>query len=197
MPHALAIIQQEHRNLRALLNCLESLVDDVAKNDLLPDLAVFDLIFDYLGSYLDRYHHPKEDTYLFAALRKRDPGAAVAIDALEAEHRMEPSMLAKMRTALEDYRSNGAPALPRLRDAIRAYVEFERSHAMKEEDEIFSRAKSVLTEEDWVAIEDAFAANEDPLFGEGPTHRYRTLFTEISSRVPAPHGFGRAWPPRS
>ncbi len=194
MKDALTIVHREHVNLRALLSCLESLVDDMEHRGMVPDLSVFALIFNYLGSYLDRYHHPKEDAYLFKALRQRDPEAGAIIDASEEQHRQEPSMLAKVRTALDDYSRNGASAMPRFRSAIRGYVEFERNHAMMEEEQVFQRAKETLTEEDWAEIDAAFQSNDDPLFGDEPTQRFRSLFTEISARVPAPHGLARSWP---
>ena len=197
MSDALAIIGREHRNLGSLLTCLESLVEDIEERHLVPDFAVFNLIFDYLGSYLDRYHHPKEDSHLFRALRARDPEAAAAIDALQAEHEQEPAMLAKMTGAMADYRVEGHSAFQRFRNAAKAYIEFERRHVATEEGDIFERARQHLTAEDWAEIDAAFRANDDPLFGETPAGRYRALFTEISARVPAPHGFGRPWPTES
>jgi branched-chain amino acid transport system ATP-binding protein len=197
MADALAIISREHRNLGSLLICLESLIEDIEERHLVPDFAVFDLMFDYFASYLDRYHHPKEDAHLFRALRTRDPGAAAVIDALQAEHEREPAMLAKMTGAMADYRVEGEPAFQRFRNAAKAYIEFERRHAATEEADIFERARRHLTADDWAEINAAFQANDDPLFGDAPAARYRALFTEISARVPAPHGLGRPWPAES
>ena len=197
MSEALAIIGREHRNLSSLLACLESLIEDIEERHLTPDFAVFDLIFEYLGSYLDRYHHPKEDAHLFRALRERDPDSAAAIDALRAEHEQEPAMLARMTDAMADFRAMGAPAFERFRDAATAYIDFERRHVAAEEGDIFERARRQLTAEDWAQIDAAFEANDDPLFGDAPAGHYRALFTEISARVPAPHGFGRPWPAES
>lgn len=190
----LAIIAREHRNLGSLLTCLESLVEDIAARRLVPDFAVFELIFDYLGSYLDRYHHPKEDAYLFRALRRRDPDAAAVIDALQVEHRKESAMLARMTDTMAEYRISGEPAFQRFRETARAYIDFERRHLATEEGDVFERARRHLTAEDWAEIDAAFQANDDPLFGAVSAGRYRALFTEISARVPAPHGFGRPWP---
>jgi hemerythrin-like domain-containing protein len=193
MTDALDVIRNEHRNLRALLMCLQGLVDDIGERHLKPDYQIFDLIMDYLASYLDRFHHPKEDAYLFDRLSKRDAESAEIIAVLEKEHAQERPMQARLRNALADFRKQGAPAFPAFRDAVSAYVEFERRHALAEEELVFERAKTHLTAADWAEINAAFEANEDPLFGEGPKEHYRELFREITTRVPAPHGYGAAW----
>lgn len=195
MSKALTIIEREHRNLGALLFCLESLVEDIEKRGAVPDFGIFRTIFEYIGSFLDRYHHPKEDAYLFRRLRARHPDAGSAIDAIEAEHVRGPSLLAGMRATLEAYALHPAPGTFEVfRDAVRDYVEFERAHAHREEAEIFPLARKHLTDEDWEAIANAFTAHEDPLFGDEPAREFRDLFSVIVGRVPAPHGLAPSWP---
>jgi len=194
MVDALTVIEREHRRLGAVLACLVALTDEVDERDARPDFATFRAIFAYLGSFLDRFHHPKEDAYLFRALLKRRPEARAAIAAIEAEHAREPSMLAKMRATLDDYeRDRTTDAFNAFRNAVRDYVEFERAHAHGEERDIFPLAREYLLEGDWAEIDAAFQAHDDPLFGDQPSAEFQDLFTAIVERIPAPHGFGAKW----
>ena len=71
MSQAVNIIKQEHLNYLALLRCLGHLVDDLEGGEGSGDPELFHDIVDYIESFLNRYHHPKEDEYLFRALRRR------------------------------------------------------------------------------------------------------------------------------
>jgi hypothetical protein len=51
-------------------------------------------------------------------------------------------------------------------------------------------AERVLTDADWQAIDAAFRANDDPLFGARPKQEFRKLFQLIVNRAPAPLGVG-------
>jgi hemerythrin-like domain-containing protein len=41
----------------------------------------------YIDAFPERFHHPKEDRYLFRLLRMRHPAAVKLIERLETEHR--------------------------------------------------------------------------------------------------------------
>ena len=67
MTQALRIIRKEHRNLAALLSCLTGLVREADERKYLPEFEVVEQILDYLSSFLNRFHHPKESEHLFDA----------------------------------------------------------------------------------------------------------------------------------
>ena len=46
---------------------------DIERRGYSPDFELFYLILEYVRDFVDRYHHPKEDHYLFKALRRRVP----------------------------------------------------------------------------------------------------------------------------
>ena len=136
----------------------------------------------------EKVHHPKEDDYLFPALRKRSASAAAIIDDLQGEHQIGPANLAALMAALDDYRTAGAAALPAFRDAVKAYADFQWQHMSKEEQHVLPLARDVLTTQDWAAIDSAFTANDNPW--EGPAGEYKQLFTRIVSIAPDPIGVG-------
>ena len=163
---SLSIIKREHRNLKALLYTLESLVTEIEKHGKAVDFVVFHGIVYYLDSFLDRYHHPKETDYLFPAVRLRCPAAGAVLDELGRQHAEGERLLGRMSRTLSAYEFLGEPGFPSFRDTVYEYVSFERHHAITEEKEVLPLAEARLLEPDWLRIDAAFADNRDPLFGE-------------------------------
>ncbi len=190
MTQAIRIIAREHRDLVALLSCFKGVVRDAEKNKTLPDFDLLELILDYLGNYLNRYHHPKETSHLFPALRRQRPDLAPVLDQLEWQHEKVEPTLAKLRSQLNLCRNKGSAHLSALRDAVERYAMFEMAHIGLEEREIMPAATQNLSESDWRDINAAFADNDDPLFGRNQKKMFRRLYGEIVARSPAPHGLG-------
>jgi branched-chain amino acid transport system ATP-binding protein len=196
MASALTTIRQEHRGLAAILNCMVTVIRDIEENALEPDFTLFGAMFDYVDGFLDRFHHPKENTYLFNALRQRHPDSAEVLDKLEAEHEEGPQRLAHARAAMEAFeqergsKAARARALTSFRQAVEAYNAFEWAHMNLEESVVIPLAREHLTPEDWHAMDEAFNANEDPLFGSAPRNEFASLFNSIAALAPAPHGYG-------
>ena len=69
---AIAIIKSEHQNLAAVLYSMEQLIAQIDSGKH-ADFAIFHGLFTYIDRFLDRYHHPKENDYLFPRLLQRAP----------------------------------------------------------------------------------------------------------------------------
>lgn len=188
MKNAIDIIKSEHRALAAVLSGFSAFVDGVEAGKFQPDFTLIAAMIEYISEVPEKVHHPKEDDYLFPALRKRSARAAAIIDDLQAEHHVGPAKLAELRTALDNYRTAGAAGLPAFRDAARTYIDFQWQHMSKEERHVLPLARDVLTAEDWAAIDGVFTANDNPW--EGPAGEYKQLFTRIVSIAPDPIGVG-------
>ena len=187
---AIAIIQAEHRSYAAVLNCLENLVRDIEARGGAPDFELFCLILEYIRDFVGRYHHPKEDLYLFKAMRRSVPEVLPALEALEDEHRRGPELIRALDWALREYQGLGRPAYSGFRDAARRYLAFERAHMRREETEIIPLARARLSAEDWRLIDAVFTENDDPVFGAAPRKHFEKLFSAIVAMAPAPYGLG-------
>ena len=190
MERAIEIIRNEHRRFATVLFCLEGVLQDLRRTGATPDVTLLATIVDYIDSFLDRYHHPKEDEYLFPALQQRHPAAGALLDRLQAQHREGERLLAGLKQAVADLADDGADALPALSAAAAAYIAFERDHVRIEETELMPLAEKHLLARDWAFIEAAFAENQDPLFGDDRKRAFDWLFTKIVTMAPAPHGVG-------
>ncbi|HEX9276340.1 MAG TPA: hemerythrin domain-containing protein [Casimicrobiaceae bacterium] len=188
MKKAIDIIRAEHRALAAVLSALKAFVDGMAEGKFAADFELLGDMIRYLTEVPDQVHHPKEDLYLFAALRKRSPEATAILDELEDEHRNIHAEWNALARALDDFRSAGMSGLAAFREAVNRYYDFQWQHVSKEESRVIPLAIDVLPPQDWAAIDSAFAANDNPW--EGPAGKFRQLFTRIVTIAPAPIGVG-------
>jgi len=186
------IIKSEHRNLTAVLYSIEKLVDEIEQGKQ-ADYAVFHGLFTYIDRFLDRYHHPKENHYLFPRLLARAPDTEDLIKELGQQHKEGESLFIDMLKALSAYEFSGKSEFPNFRQAVFKYVSFEREHALKEENEILPRAQEVLEASDWEEIDAAFEQNEDPMYGEHWSGEFSALFSKLIRELPAPLGLGEEW----
>ncbi|MEM7222026.1 MAG: hemerythrin domain-containing protein [Pseudomonadota bacterium] len=192
MSDAIKVIRGEHRNLVALLACMKGVVRDAERTGNPPDGALIEAMLDYLANYLNQYHHPKETRFLFPVLRRRHQGSIGVLAELEEEHDEVAGQIEALRGLLAACQDGDPGSLKALRQAVESYVEFEMEHMGREEREILPAALEHLQDEDWTAINAAFADNRDPLFGSERKGAFKSLFSEIAARAPAPHGFGKA-----
>jgi len=189
---AITIIKSEHQNLGAVLYSMEHLVAEI-ENGKQADLVVFHGLFTYIDRFLDRYHHPKENDYLFPRLLARAPDTEELIRELGRQHSEGEVLFVEMLKALSAYEFSGENEFPAFRDAVLKYCNFEREHAQLEEREILPRAREVLEASDWEEIDAAFGENRDPMFGDEWSDEFSTLFNKLVNSLPSPLGLGDAW----
>ncbi len=194
MPAALSVIRDEHRSLVAVLQGLQFLVRDIRDRGVEPDFDLFSLILDYIEIFPEKLHHPKENDYLFKAVRTRTAEGNAVLDELEREHAQGEPLIHSLRHALARYRVGGAQGFEAFAAAVDDYLDFHWKHMQKEEDVVIPLAERVLTDSDWTAIDAAFKANDDPLFGPQPKQEFWKLFQLIVTRAPAPLGLGAPAP---
>jgi hemerythrin-like domain-containing protein len=192
MRSAIDVIEDEHRSIAAVLHGLLFVTGEGAAGRARPDPALLAAMVRYVEAFPERLHHPKEDAHLFPALRRRAPGIASVLDALEAEHVRGRALLDGLSRALAAYQAEGDAALSPLAAAVRGYADFHWAHMRREEEEVLPLALRTLGAEDWAAIDAAFAENADPLAGVDARRELRELFRRITALAPAPLGVGPA-----
>jgi hemerythrin-like domain-containing protein len=181
---AIATIRAEHNSMQTLLEALLHLVEEIADRRREPDFALLSAALYYFDDFPERCHHPKEDEYLFKALRRRTAAFNDVLDELQAEHIQSGQMVACLERALVHYQGGAPNGLKQFRAAIAAYAALLRSHMYKEE-QLLAQAPRHLEEEDWTAMAAAFKANVDPLFGPERGADYGRLYSRVVNFLPA------------
>ncbi len=187
---ALAIIRDEHRSIAAVLEGLHYLVAEIGAGRMAPDFELMNAMLHYIETFPERLHHPKEDDYLFPAVRLRRPDIAAVLDELEHEHAAGRDGIEALKNALAEFRKVGATGQPAFAQTLERYRDFHWKHMNTEEQQVLPAAEQSLTAHDWVPIDAAFNSNEDPLVGVDATREMRELFRRIANLAPPPIGVG-------
>lgn len=191
---SIRIIRDEHRSLAAVLDGMLYLVHQIRDRAAKPNFELFGTMIYYIDTVPERFHHPKEDQYLFWLLRIRHPGAAPLLDRLKYEHRIAADKIRALEQSLVRYEQGGDAEFPSFLSAVEAYAQFQWIHMQAEENEVLPLAEKHLTASDWEAIDAAFLSHTDPLLGVEAGTRYETLFGRIVNLAPRSLGIGSAQP---
>jgi len=191
MPKTLSIIRDEHRTIAAILDGMEHLVRDIRVRGKRIDPRVFHAMIYYLDTFAERVHHPREDQFLFALMRRSGLPAYGLIAQLEREHEGGADMLRRLAQAMIRYEEGGDTEFPAFEREVAQFIERYREHMRKEEEQLFPLALETLSAEDWATIDAAFEQNRDPLAAARDDHTdFDKLFTHIVNIAPPPVGVG-------
>ena len=190
MHKVLAVIRDEHRSIAAILHGMQYLVSEIRIHKKRIDLRVVRAMLYYLDTFSERMHHPKEDRYLFTAMRKRGAEADAIIAELENEHADGANSLRQLEQYFARYEEGGEKEFPAFASAVEKFVQGYWDHMRKEEDVVFPLAQKLLTASDFEAIDRAFNEHQDPLAAERDIEDFRKLFTRIVNLAPPPVGVG-------
>lgn len=179
---ALAIIQDEHRSLAAVVRGLQHLVGEAVAGRTGLDIALIRSMIHYVDAFPQRLHHPKEDAYLFRCLGERTHEFDAAIAELRVQHADGDALVRAMESAVERCAAqtdNAAGALAGLATAVDAFAEAQWEHMNLEENTILPAARQHLTNADWAEICVAFAANGDPRFDADLEVGFKQLYVRV------------------
>jgi hemerythrin-like domain-containing protein len=190
MSKALATIRDEHRSIGAILHGMQYLVEEIRTRKVKVDPRVFAAMLYYLDTFSERMHHPKEDRYLFAPLRRHGAEAEPVVSKLESEHAEGGHALRHLEQYLLRYEEGGDREFPAFGRAVDEFVQGYWEHMRREEEELFPLAEKLLTPDDWYVVDRAFAENRDPLAAERDTRDFQKLFSRIVNLAPPPIGVG-------
>ena len=189
---AINIILDEHRSLAAVLSGMLYLVRSIREGKATPDFRLFGAMVYYIDAFPERFHHPKEDAYLFRLLRMRHPEAGPLLDRLQAEHRTGLQKIKALEQALTRYQNGGADEFPQFAAAMENYAALHWEHMRVEENEVIPLARKHLSASDWEEIDAAFLGHTDPMLGAKAAEEYDVLFRRIANLAPPPIGVGPA-----
>jgi len=150
MSQALDLLRHEHSNLETLLRILEQQVNKFQRDDQ-PDYDVMRGILDYLLSFPNVCHHPKEDL-IFARLRDRDPLTAERIGDVRSAHEELAARAYDFSTGIKAVLEEAE--IPReifIRLAHR-FIDQQRQHINMEESTFFPAAEKALMMVDWIDL---------------------------------------------
>ncbi|MBI5432700.1 MAG: hemerythrin domain-containing protein [Planctomycetes bacterium] len=191
---SIEIIREEHRVLRGVLDCFESVLD-CASRDSGPNMEISGEVLGWFERFADGVHQNKEELGLFPRMIAAAPEISRAVlKELMWLHAEERCRLVALRVGFASARGTEAWERGRFLAAARAYVEFQRHHALLEDEVILPRACEVLDQ----AVDDeilrTYAQIELDALGPNPEapHAFLVRLRErakqiVPSLVPSSH----------
>ncbi len=177
MKHLIESLHEDHRNLSTLLRLLETnLLALQSDND--PDYPLMVDIVEYVYSYPDVFHHPREDL-LYQTAMERDSSVREEIEPVLQQHaelkKCTYSLLDSLNAVLNDTLVDKA----RLEETIHDFIDLQRAHILLEESKIYPHVERLLTSDDINRLDKLYPPATDPLFGEQVEERFRQLYKQI------------------
>jgi hemerythrin-like domain-containing protein len=177
MTHLIESLHVDHHNLGKLLGLLEANLHALQSDDDPDYLLILDII-EYVDSYPDACHHPREDL-LFQRAIERDSSVKKEVQPALEQHaqlkRGTRSLLDSLNAVLNDAVLDKRLLI----GAIRDYIDYQRAHIVLEESSIYPRIERLLTPEDIHWLDEHNPAMSDPLFGDLVDNRFRQLYKHI------------------
>jgi hemerythrin-like domain-containing protein len=188
----IAVINEEHQALAAMLRSLNLLLAQARRENRAPDFDVLRAMLLYVDEFPERLHHRKETELLFPKVRARCPDLAAVLYRLERDHEAGERSIRALEHALLAYEVLGETRRDAFEQHAAHYTRFYLEHMALEESEVLPAARAAFTPEDWAELDAAFATHRDPLTGFEASAEYRPLFQKILMTAPAPIGLGPA-----
>lgn len=182
---AIDIIRDEHRSLAAVLHAWLHLVGKADADSRRPDTELMHAMLHYLRDFPLAFHHPKEEKYLFAALRQRTSHFDAELRELERQHEHDHQLIDELAAAVERLACGELP-IADLKALVGSYALFVWEHMGREEGLIIPAAQRHLTIADWEAVNAAFEKSRDPGFEDDTAAEYRALFARILELAGSP-----------
>ncbi len=114
------------------------------------------------------------------------------IERLRAEHAEGARRVQHLERLLAEFELSWPRGARAFAAEAEEYARFHGEHMRREEMELLPAAERALEPEDWRAVEEAFAGNEDPI-ADLREQDFARLYTRIVSLAPEPIGLGERW----
>ncbi|MFN7930606.1 MAG: hemerythrin domain-containing protein [Blastocatellia bacterium] len=171
-------LKHEHRIIEQALRALDGICTRLELNEAVPTEALIQML-DFVQIYADRFHHEKEEMYLFPALHEN--GMLVEggpLGFLKQEHHTERQLLIDLGVAVTDFRHGQEVAKQRIIEIARNYSRHLLSHIRREDAILFMLAEEMLDEGAKTSLNYAFAKAENS-FGDKSVDHYEQMAAEL------------------
>ena len=175
-------LRAEHRHIATVMQLFSDQLKAIEEGELVDTHVVYE-IMDYMVTWPDRYHHPREDL-IYGRVAELDARAADEVDSLQRDHDKTASNGRKVLQDIERWREGEASGAVVVKSG-RAYIDHMYEHMNVEEKVVFPHIESVLSIQDWreLAEDDQLHAVADPVFGPRVQREFRNMTRKLRRTV--------------
>ena len=175
-------LRAEHRHIATVMQLFSDQLQAIEAGDTVDVHVVYE-VMDYMATWPDRYHHPREDL-IYNRVAELDRKAADDVDTLQRDHDVTARRGQELLRDIERWREGEVKGSAIVK-AGREYVGHMYEHMNVEEKVVFPHIESVLTLEDWreLAEDDELRAISLPVFGPRVQREFRNLARKLRRGV--------------
>lgn len=180
MANPFHILKQDHRIIERGLRALDGLCLHLEWGMPLGPESLSQIV-DFTSNFIDRFHHAKEEKYLFPALLRHgitEEGGPLS--AMKHEHQIETALTSELGRAIEGCNNGDVDAIKRFVEAACRYSSHLIGHMQKEEAILFRVADEMLDEEEKTSLMADFRKAESEL-GADVYEKYERIATELEN----------------
>jgi hemerythrin-like domain-containing protein len=174
------ILKHEHRIIERVLRALDGVCMRLEGREKVP-AAVLQEIVRFITTFADRYHHGKEETFLFPALERRGIAREGPLAVMEYEHQVERELISDLVQAIDMYKEGSIDAAQDFIVASRTYLQLLVGHIEKEDNILFRIGDEVLDDAEKRALAESFKET-DAALGDLSLEDYELLATSLEEK---------------
>jgi hemerythrin-like domain-containing protein len=171
-------LRAEHRHMGTVMQLFADQLKSIERGELVDTHVVYE-IMDYMVTWPDRFHHPREDL-IYARVAEVSASAADDVDTLQRDHDYTAKQGKALLQEIERWRLgevSGAAVVKR----GRGYIDHIYGHMNLEEKVVFPRIEASLNLQDWreLAEDDELRAVGDSVFGPRVQREFRNMTRKL------------------
>lgn len=170
----MAALRAEHRHMGTVMKLFVEQLDAIDGGELVDTHVVYE-IMDYMVTWPDRFHHPREDV-IYSRVAELDPGASDDVDTLQRDHDSTAEIGRSLLRDIERWRRGEVSGALVVNNG-RSYIEHIYEHMNIEEKLVFPHIEQTLTLQDWreLAADDELRGVSDSVFGPKVQREFRNM----------------------
>lgn len=171
-------LRAEHRHMSTVMQLFTEQLKAIEGGELVDTHVVYE-IMDYMVTWPDRFHHPREDL-IYARVAEVDAGVADDVDTLQRDHDQTGKRGRSLLQDIDRWRLGEVTGTVVVKNG-RAYVEHIYEHMNLEEKLVFPRIEATLSLQDWreLAQDDELQAVADSVFGPQIQREFRNMTRKL------------------
>jgi len=171
-------LRAEHRHMATVMQLFAGQLRAIEAGELVDTHVVYE-IMDYMVSWPDRFHHPREDL-IYARAAELNGRLADEVDTLQRDHDHAARRGRALLREIERWRGgeiDGARVVKVGRD----YIDHSYQHMNWEEKLVFPNIEAALSPADWreLAQDDRLRAVASPVFGPQVQRQFRNMARKL------------------
>jgi hemerythrin-like domain-containing protein len=172
-------LKREHQGIELMLNILQAVSTRLDQGQqVAPDHLSG--IMEFLTVFVDKCHHGKEEDFLFPALEAAGvPREGGPIGVMLKEHEQGRELVARLKDALADDKSEGASTGAEIQAIVGEYMALLSQHIVKENTVLFPMADEKLDANSDIELVQAFDRLEKERIGVGKHEEFHALLHRL------------------